>query len=100
MKDIILKGDILENTAREWITSMAFIRRPDNDIMEALVQLLHAKEFEPSIIFSITALTHSFCQQNQNCLTTNLATLKIIEFIQNKIIEYYEEDPDKNLDKV
>lgn len=97
MKDIILQAGeiqraISESTSKEWLMSLAFIPRPDEKMMEAAAELLQQKPGETSIIFSVTALTHTYCSQNSEC-TKRESVQAIVENIEQTIIETYRRKP-------
>lgn len=88
MKDVILKSGVPENTAKEWMLSLAFIARPTSEMMEAAIQLLQEKPFDASTILSVSALTHTYCSQQSDCINNEIVNT-VLEKIQSVIIEIY-----------
>lgn len=89
MKDIILKRGVQESTIKDWMMSLAFIPRPDDDMMQAASELLQQKPFDESIAFGVTALTHTYCSQHSQCIET-VSINTIVEEIENTIINLYD----------
>ncbi|CAH1969137.1 unnamed protein product, partial [Acanthoscelides obtectus] len=67
MKDLILSGSVPEASMNEWMISIAFIPSPDDDMMEAILQLLKENTASPNIALSVATLTHTYCSQRAHC---------------------------------
>ncbi|ODN01099.1 Apolipophorin [Orchesella cincta] len=65
IKERILSGDAPRETISSWINSLAFIPKPDLDLMAATFQILRARDNHPNILLSYSSLAHSFCRQQQ-----------------------------------
>lgn len=87
MKDIILKNGVPQGKVEDWLLSIAFIRRPDESMLESLVQLLENRPNEAAVALSIAALTRSYCTQNNNCIQ-NEAVNKIVNLLQDAVLAY------------
>lgn len=98
MKDLILRNEVPQNTAEDWLFTMAFIPRPDENMIEPMAELLKQRYNEPSISFSVSALTRSYCVQNRDCIR-NDAVRNILSVLENRVLSLYEGDK-RNRDEV
>lgn len=89
MKDIILRQEIPQSTAEDWLFTIAFISQPDENMIEPMVDLLKQRYSEPSVSLSISALTRSYCVQNRDCIY-NDAVRDILGLLENRISSLYE----------
>lgn len=86
MKDIILSGEVPKSNVDEWMLTIAFIRRPDEEMLEAVAELLEKTPFDAPTSLSIAALTRSYCVENSGCLS-NDAVSRIVRLLQNVVLE-------------
>lgn len=86
MKEIIVKKGIPEDTINEWIVSISFIPRPDNDMLKAVADLLNSESFHPNVALGVSSLVHTYCKENGNC-KENENIKRIESYLQNKISE-------------
>lgn len=87
MKDIILKNGVPQDKVEDWLLSIGFIRRPDESMLESLVQLLENRPNEAAVALSISALTRSYCIQNNDCIQ-NEQVNKIVNLLQDAVLAY------------
>ena len=92
MTDIMSKGGVPENIAKEWMMSIAFISRPDENMMRAVAELLQKKPFDVNVAFSVTALTHTYCSAHSDCIQ-NESVGTILNHIENLIVSVYRWKP-------
>lgn len=98
MKDLILRKEVSQSTAEDWLFLMAFIPRPDENMLEPMVDLLKHGSYEPSISFTVSVLTRSYCVQNKDCIY-NENVGEILSILENRILSFYgaeKMDNDKN----
>lgn len=88
MKDIILADAISENTANQWLSSIAFISDPDKSILEAAANLFQIKKFSPTVAFSVSSLVHTYCSLHSNC-REEYSIFSIVEYLQNYFKDNY-----------
>lgn len=98
MKDIILADDVPQTTVEDWLFTMAFIPRPDENMIEPMAELLEKRINEPSVSLSVSAITRSYCVQNKNCFY-NDAVREILQLLENRVVTVYETDK-KNRENV
>lgn len=89
MKDLILRDEVPQSTTEDWLFTMAFIPRPDENMIEPMAELLKHRVYDSSIIFSASALARSYCVQNQECLY-NDAVREIVNILENQVLSSYE----------
>ncbi|KAL3290379.1 hypothetical protein HHI36_023721 [Cryptolaemus montrouzieri] len=101
MKDLITTKAINPTTINDWTLSFALTRQPDEEMMSVAAELIEKATFEPSVILSLGALTHSFCSQHSNCKEVN-GVQRITEHLENAVVELYSNDTKirKNHDKI
>ncbi|XP_060537065.1 uncharacterized protein LOC132708634 isoform X2 [Cylas formicarius] len=87
MKDIILKGGVSENTMKEWMLSIAFIPRPDEEMMDSALMLVKEKTFSANTVLSVASLVHTFCSQNSNCRNIE-AVASVVEHFEDYLLSW------------
>ncbi|CAL8109862.1 unnamed protein product [Orchesella dallaii] len=70
IKERIFSGYAPRETISSWINSLAFIPKPDLDLMTAAFQILRVRDNYPNILLSYSSLAHSFCRQQQASLSS------------------------------
>lgn len=95
MKDIILKRKVAEATMLEWMSTMALLPRPDEYTMESIEELLGNKSNDTTVVLAVSALTHTFCEQNADCRRFPQID-GILETIETMIKSYYSGARGKN----
>uniref|UniRef100_A0A1Y1LL77 Vitellogenin domain-containing protein n=1 Tax=Photinus pyralis TaxID=7054 RepID=A0A1Y1LL77_PHOPY len=93
MKDIMLNNSISDDTMHDWLNNIAFISRPDEDMLEAASELLLHKGSDFTVTLTVTALTHTFCVQNKHCLSNEFVE-KIVTFLEKEISKRYTREND------
>lgn len=88
MKDLILRNEVPQSTTEDWLFTMAFIPRPDENMIEPMAELLKHKFYDSSVVFSASALTRSYCVQNKDCLY-NDAVKEIVNILENQVLSSY-----------
>lgn len=91
MKDIILRKEIPQSTVEDWLFTIAFIPRPDENMIEPMAELLKQGYNEPSISLTVSALTRSYCVQNKDCIY-NDAVRDILSLLQDRVLSLYKRD--------
>lgn len=86
MKDIILSGGVPKSNVDEWMLTIAFIRRPDEEMMEAVAELLEKTPRDAPTSLSIAALARSYCTENPGCIS-NDAVSRIVRLLQDVVLE-------------
>ncbi|KAL9926249.1 apolipoprotein lipid transfer particle isoform 1-T7 [Glossina fuscipes fuscipes] len=69
MRDQIISNGISKNLARNWMTSLSFIQRPNEETLETFYTILEfsRKKIDPEYTLGASAVVHSFCRHNENC---------------------------------
>ncbi|XP_053697453.1 uncharacterized protein LOC128744450 [Sabethes cyaneus] len=94
MKDQIIKEQIPADLAKKWMESFAYLTRPDEEVLEAMLELLeYGKENgEKSYILSATSVVHTFCAVHADC-TNNDAVQSIVQFLETDLLEKLHNGP-------
>ncbi|XP_055713060.1 uncharacterized protein LOC129807664 isoform X2 [Phlebotomus papatasi] len=87
MRDQIVRNAIDAKVAQDWISSIAYITHPDEEVMGAMLTLIeYGKSVKnPSAILSATAVVHSFCKYHSECGTSENVR-KIIDYLEHEIM--------------
>lgn len=93
MKDIIIAKGVPKETAHEWLVAFSFIPRPDESILESLLDLLRhdtesGKDFDPAVALSVSSVAHSFCRHRSNCADSE-AVQDIVVELEKRAIKAY-----------
>lgn len=97
MKEIISNGEVPESTVNEWVISIAFTSRPDDDTMEVSARLLEEQTFSPNIALSVASLSHTYCRLYPDC-RNNQAVSTIVQYLESKIRHFYHDYHDSKRD--
>lgn len=86
MKEAILENSVPDSTAHEWLLSLSFIPRPDEETIELVVPLIdHPKtKNESQYIFSVSSLIHTYCKHNSTC-QKNENVQKFVSYIEEQV---------------
>lgn len=91
MKDIILRHEVPQSTAEDWLFTIAFIPRPDENMIETMAELLKVEYNESPVALSTSALTRSYCVQNRDCFYSD-AVRDILQLLEKRIVTLYRAD--------
>ncbi|XP_030755989.1 uncharacterized protein LOC115882214 [Sitophilus oryzae] len=95
IKDIIIAGTVPESTVNDWMLSLAFIRNPNEDMMESSLIILKEKQFSRTVALSVASLTHTFCNLHSDC--GNSETVRsIVEHFENYLLNLIEVSNEKD----
>lgn len=85
MKDLVNEKQVPNDIFLDWISSLAFMPRPDVTTMNILQVLL--KQVDTSEVeLTVSSIVHTFCKFTSNC-QTQPAVQEIVSFFENKIKE-------------
>lgn len=92
MKDQIVKDQIPADLAKKWMESFAYLTRPNEDVLEAMLELMeHGKEIgEKNYILAATSVGNTFCKVNPDCDTSD-GIQAIIQFLESNVQEKLQE---------
>lgn len=88
MNEIIMNQGVNDDTIHDWMISIAFISRPNEEMIEIVSQLLKHKNNDSSVVLAISSITHTFCVQNLDC-QSNEFVYEIIDYFQSQIGNLY-----------
>ncbi|XP_043065229.1 LOW QUALITY PROTEIN: uncharacterized protein LOC108101203 [Drosophila ficusphila] len=90
MRDQIIDGKVSKEKAHDWMTSLSFIPRPDEETLETFQTILvYAKNrLDPEYTLGATAVVHSFCKHHENC-EENLRVQEIINLLETEFLNLY-----------
>ncbi|KAF7269539.1 hypothetical protein GWI33_017432 [Rhynchophorus ferrugineus] len=94
MKDIILAGNVDNNTINDWMMSLAFIRNPSEDMMKSALVILNEKQFSSTVALSIASLTHTYCNVHVDCKSSGTVR-SIVEHFENHLLNLIEVNGDE-----
>lgn len=89
MKDIILKKAVPQSTVKDWVSSIAFIHDPTEDMLDATKELLQKTYFDHHIALGISALMRTYCAQHPSCLEENEKVYSSVLFLEKIAQESY-----------
>lgn len=86
MKDQIVKGLVPKETVSKWMTSLAFLVRPDEEMVDAAYALMEYGRDNPNPDFTLTptAVAHTFCKYHEECIE-NESIVKMLESLEGRI---------------
>ncbi|KAK9890371.1 hypothetical protein WA026_010464 [Henosepilachna vigintioctopunctata] len=101
MKDMIVEKKVRESTINDWMFFISLTKYPDDEMMLAAADFLEKAAYDPSVVLSLSALTHTYCSQNVNCKETTGAR-NIIDHLENRVIYLRDNDTSirENLDEI
>ncbi|XP_045482614.1 uncharacterized protein LOC123686485 [Harmonia axyridis] len=91
MKDMIIKKQVRPSTTNDWMFYVSLTKHPDEEMMEIAADLLERSSFDPSIVLSIGALTHTFCEKTPNCNDYN-GVQQISEHFEKSVRNLYNKE--------
>ncbi|XP_055638867.1 uncharacterized protein LOC129776937 isoform X2 [Toxorhynchites rutilus septentrionalis] len=88
MKDQIVKQQIPNDLARQWLDSFACLTRPNEEVLEAMLELVeHGKNIgEKEFILAATSVAHTFCTVHVDC-TNSEGIQAIVHLLETDLIE-------------
>lgn len=90
MRDQIIANEIPKFIAYNWMTSLAFIQRPDEITLETFYTILEfsRKKIDPEYTLGATAVIHTFCRQNANC-KANTHVQRIVNLLETEFLNLF-----------
>lgn len=90
MRDQLLTNSVSKNLALNWIKSLSFIRRPDEDTVETFYTILEFSRVkdEPEYTLCTTAVIRSFCLYNSNC-KKNMRVKLITNSLETEFVKIF-----------
>lgn len=100
MVDEIIRKSVSTETAHKWLTSISFLPRPDEEMLEALYKVIamDSIDADPLTILAPTAVVHTFCRNHDNC-QENENVLKFVAYLEKHIENYLSKDLTKRIYK-
>uniref|UniRef100_A0A182NT55 Vitellogenin domain-containing protein n=1 Tax=Anopheles dirus TaxID=7168 RepID=A0A182NT55_9DIPT len=91
MKDQIVKGEVTAALASKWMGSFAYLTRPNEEVLEAMLELIeHGKAIDDQTYFlSATTVVHTFCRINSECAEVE-AVQSIVQYLETELLETME----------
>ena len=68
MTDILLRYEVAGLQADAWATSFAFVHHPNKEMIAAITPLLERTNPARSVVLGASALIHSYCHHNTECM--------------------------------
>lgn len=89
MTQEIIGKTVGNDTAYKWLTSMSFLPRPDEQMLQALYTIIKGDtiDADPIIILAPTAVVHTFCRNHDGC-QENEHVLKYVDYLEGRIMAY------------
>ncbi|XP_067622386.1 uncharacterized protein Apoltp [Eurosta solidaginis] len=90
MRDQLLTNSISKKMALNWLKSMSFIQRPDEDIVETFYTILEftRSKTEPEYTLSASAVIHSYCRHISDC-SQNIRVKSITASLEAEFINIF-----------
>ncbi|XP_054743946.1 uncharacterized protein LOC129248428 [Anastrepha obliqua] len=90
MRDQLLTNSISKKMALNWLKSLSFIQRPDEDTVETFYTILEfsRSKAEPEYTLSASAVIHSYCRYNVDC-EHNTRVRWITDFLETEFINIF-----------
>ncbi|XP_055847743.1 uncharacterized protein LOC129913211 [Episyrphus balteatus] len=90
MRDQIVSNTIPKQLAQSWMTSLAFIQRPDDETLETFYTILDfsKKKIDAEYTLASTAAIHSYCRHNPDC-GSNEKIQKIINLLETEFLSLF-----------
>ncbi|XP_058818906.1 uncharacterized protein LOC131681859 [Topomyia yanbarensis] len=88
MKDQIVKEQIPADLAKKWMESFAYLTRPNEEVLEAMLELIEygKRKAEKSYTLSATSVVHTFCTIYADCGSNDMVQA-IVQFLENDLLE-------------
>ncbi|XP_051858776.1 uncharacterized protein LOC117563530 [Drosophila albomicans] len=90
MRDQIVNEKLSKQMAHNWMTSLSFITRPDEQTLETFYTILDyaRNKLDPEYTLGSTAVVHSYCRHHENC-EENLRIAKIINLLETEFLSQF-----------
>ncbi|XP_037927466.1 apolipophorins [Teleopsis dalmanni] len=90
MRDEIVANAISKSLAHNWMISLSFIQRPDEETLETFYTILEfsRKKIEPEYTLGASAVVHSYCKHNKNC-AENTKIKRIIKLFEDEFLSLF-----------
>lgn len=72
--EAIKKGDQTKARVKLWKTALAFVPRPTQGAVEAVLPLITADKPSRTAVLGITSMAHAYCRQNTECESVKTIT--------------------------
>ncbi|XP_062546026.1 uncharacterized protein LOC134212310 [Armigeres subalbatus] len=88
MKDQIVKDQIPADLSKKWMESFAYLTRPNEDVLEAMLELMeHGKVIgEKNYILAATSVGYTFCKVNPDCEASD-GIQSIVQYLESNLQE-------------
>lgn len=91
MFEMMLNNKVSDYRSEEWSSTISQYKNPTKSNLKQAYDLLKANFEKPNIILAVTSLAESYCMRNlENCRED---TENLVEFLENKIIHAYKDEP-------
>nr|XP_013118557.1 unnamed protein product [Stomoxys calcitrans] len=90
MRDQIVDDKFDEKTARNWMTHMSFIQRPDDATLDTFFTILEfsRKKANAEYTLGATAVVHNYCKHNENC-EKNSKIKRIVNLLETEFLSLF-----------
>ncbi|XP_030377336.1 uncharacterized protein LOC115626195 [Scaptodrosophila lebanonensis] len=90
MRDQIIADNLPKDLAHNWMTSLSFITRPDEETLETFYTILDyaRKKLDPEYTLGATAVIHSFCKYHEQC-ADHLKVQQIVNLLETEFLSIY-----------
>uniref|UniRef100_A0A7G3AUB2 Putative lipoprotein n=1 Tax=Lutzomyia longipalpis TaxID=7200 RepID=A0A7G3AUB2_LUTLO len=87
IRDQIVRNAISPQLAQDWISSIAYISHPDDEVVGAMLTLIEYGKGvrNPSYVLASTAVVHSYCKHHANCHEKENVR-KILQHLEQEIM--------------
>uniref|UniRef100_A0A182J4N7 Vitellogenin domain-containing protein n=1 Tax=Anopheles atroparvus TaxID=41427 RepID=A0A182J4N7_ANOAO len=101
MKDHIVSGKVSPALAKEWMRSFAFLTRPNEEVLEAMMELIeHASTIGDQLYFlPATTVVHTFCNVHPEDCAEVESVQQIVHFLESKLLELLGDEADLEQDR-
>uniref|UniRef100_A0A8W7PWS0 Vitellogenin domain-containing protein n=1 Tax=Anopheles coluzzii TaxID=1518534 RepID=A0A8W7PWS0_ANOCL len=88
MKDQIVENNVGPALANKWMESFAFLTRPNEEVLEAMLQLMkHGKEScDQTYLLSGSTVVNTFCKIHSNCGESE-AVQAIVQYLEEELLD-------------
>ncbi|KFB38034.1 AGAP008807-PA-like protein [Anopheles sinensis] len=101
MKDQILKGEVSSALAREWMRSFAYLTRPNEEVLEAMFELIeHGSTIGDQLYFlPATTVVHTFCNIHPEDCGELESVQRIVDFLGSKLSDSLADEEELEQDR-
>uniref|UniRef100_A0A182IB32 Uncharacterized protein n=1 Tax=Anopheles arabiensis TaxID=7173 RepID=A0A182IB32_ANOAR len=88
MKDQIVENNVGPALANKWMESFAFLTRPNEEVLEAMLELMkHGKESgDQTYLLSGSTVVNTFCKIHSNCAESE-AVQAIVQYLEEELLD-------------